>query len=198
MAGKSRFLEESWKRKNEERSAGEVAEELARIAGELSRGEITISGEKLRVGDTFSFSVKKQLRKGVVSCEIFLQSSLAAHAPDHDDSSVSPVARQSKPLQNSGAPGGKKVKKEIGRLWKEVAKQVSANTSPSRVLSDELMKKCDEYNLCAGKEWFVLWRQCCDEVKACLVAAQKGDFAAATDKVDLVNRLTKECHKLYK
>ncbi|MFH1216917.1 MAG: hypothetical protein V1706_10505 [Pseudomonadota bacterium] len=199
MSEKMKFQKEILKRKSKLQSAGEVAEELTRLAEELGRGGITISGEKLTMGDTFSFSIKKQLKKGVVSCEIFLQSRLTTDeeipAGDVDDVSAAKKASQGKKV---GVSGGKKLKKDIARLWKEVTKLAAEETALSPESAQELTKKCEDYNLCADKEWFDSWRQCSAEIKGCLTAVKKGDFATAREKVALVNRLTKECHRIYK
>lgn len=194
MSEKMKFLEEIRKRKNERLSPGEMAKALSRLAEELTRGEITISEEKVRVGDSFSFFIKKQLKKGVVTCEIFLQGRQTSSEEIAEDW----FSRKASAREKTGAPGGKKLKKEIALLWKEAMKQVAEGIAPAPATVRELLRRCEDYNLCADKQWFDSWRQCSDEIKACLAAAGKGDFPTAREKVALVNRLTKECHKLYK
>lgn len=196
MSEKMKFLEEIRKHKNESRLAVDVAEELAGLAEELAKGQITISGETLSVSDTFSFFIKKQFKKGVVSCDIFLQSRPATDKKNPADAVV--VSLKASAREKTRAPGGKKLKKEIALLWKEAMKQVAEGIAPAPATVRELLRRCEDYNLCADKQWFDSWRQCSDEIKACLAAAGKGDFPTAREKVALVNRLTKECHKLYK
>jgi len=193
MDPKKIYLEETSKRKDEWRSAAEVALELTRLAAEIADGALIIGGEKLPVGDSFSFVMKKQLKKGMVSCEFLLQTRVA----DQAESPPVPAAGNEK-LQKFPATGGKKLKKEISRLWKEVVKQVGAESVLSKELAAEMRQKCEDYNLSANSQWFDAWRECTDRVKACLAAAEKGDFAEAREKVSEVNHLTKECHRLYK
>jgi hypothetical protein len=59
MDQKKVFLEETSKRKDEWQSGSEVAGELTRLAAEIADGALIISGEKLPVGDSFSFVMKK-------------------------------------------------------------------------------------------------------------------------------------------
>ncbi|MBU0965979.1 MAG: hypothetical protein KKA54_06320 [Proteobacteria bacterium] len=193
MDQKKIFLEEISKKKAEWRSGSEIAEELTRLAGEIAAGSLLISGEKLAVGDSFSFVMKKQLKKGMVSCEFFLQTNVAEKAE-----SSSLATGDSEKLEKFPASGGKKIKKDISRLWKEVVKQVSGESVLPRELAAELRRKCEDYNLSAHSQWFDTWRECVDKVKACIAAAEKGDFAAAREKISEVNHLTKECHRLYK
>lgn len=193
MDKKKVFLEETSKRKDEWRSGSEIAEELTRLAAEIADGALIIGGEKLPVGDSFSLVMKKQLKKGMVSCEFFLQARVAEKAPSP---SVATADRNNQ--QKFPASGGKKLKKDISRLWKEVEKQVDAESVLSRELAAELRRKCEDYHLCAHSRWFAAWRECADQVKACIAAAEKGDFAAAREKISAVNHLTKECHRLYK
>lgn len=193
MDQKKVFREETSKRKDEWRSGSEVAGELTRLAAEIADGALIISGEKLPVGDSFSFVMKKQLKKGMVSCEFLLQTKMMEKAE-----SPSVATAGNKNLQKFPAAGGKKLKKDISRLWKDVVKQVSEESVLSRGVAAELRKKCEDYTLSAHSQWFDGWRECADQVKACIAAADKGDFAAARKKISEVNHLTKECHRLYK
>ncbi|MEW6288811.1 MAG: hypothetical protein AB1545_03030 [Thermodesulfobacteriota bacterium] len=193
MDPKKVYLEETSKRKDVWRSGSEIALELTRLAAEIADGALIINGEKLPVGDSFSFVMKKQLKKGTLSCEFFLQARVAEQAL------FPPVpAASDKIMQKFPASGGGKLKKDISRLWKEVVKQVGAEYVLSRELAAELRQKCEDYNLFAHSQWFDGWRECADRVKACIAAAEKGDFAAARQKISEVNHLTKECHRLYK
>jgi hypothetical protein len=129
----------------------------------------------------------------MVSCDFLLQTKMMEKAE-----SPSVATAGNKNLQKFPASGGKKLKKDISRLWKDVVKQVSEESVLSIGLAPELRKKCEDYNLSAHSQWFDGWRKCADKVKACIAAAENGDFAAAREKISEVNHLTKECHRLYK
>ena len=145
------------------------------------------------MGDSFSFTLKKQLKKGVVSCEFLLKANVAEQAePQNEHAAVNETS------QKFPAAGGKKVKKDISRLWKEVVKQVNAENVLSAETAAELRKKCEDYHLHAHSQWFDAWRSCADQVKACITAAASGDFGKARELITEVNHLTKECHRLYK
>ncbi|MCB2182972.1 MAG: hypothetical protein KQH63_13140 [Desulfobulbaceae bacterium] len=96
------------------------------------------------------------------------------------------------------ASGGKHLKKDISRLWKEAAESIEADVVPSAFFCKELLDKCEDYNLYSHRQWAGLWRECCRHVKKCLCFAREGDFTSARKLVVEVNRLTEECHKLYK
>ena len=193
MDPKKIFPEETSKTKHERRSGSEIAVELTRLAAEIAGGALIINGQKLPLGDSFSFVMKKQLKKGVISCEFFLQTRVAEKAEPPAAASAG-----NEKMLKCPASGGKQLKKDISRLWKEVVKQVSAESALSRQLAAELRAKCEDFTLCAHSQWFDAWRECADQVKACITAAEKGDFAAARQKISEVNHLTKECHRLYK
>ncbi len=192
MDKKKKIIEENRKQKNEWTSE-QVCEELGSLVKEIADLQITVMGQKLSLADAFTFSIRKQLKKGVVSCEIFLQTTLAsAKAEAFSGKEQRIVGKQFK------SSGGKKLKKDISRLWKDVVKTINEETVPSRESGAELLKKCEDYTLCTNNEWSDLWRDCILQVKLCLDAAEGGDFTAAREMVVEVNRLTKECHNLYK
>ncbi|MFZ5760117.1 MAG: hypothetical protein ACOY32_10890 [Thermodesulfobacteriota bacterium] len=198
MTAESHSLEETLKRKDKERPAADVAAELVRLAEQINRGHVTVSGEAVPVGDSFSCRVKKQIKKGVFSCEIILHARATATAAMTDST---PVAQElPRPIvpKKSAPPGGKKLKKEISRLWKRVAAQVEKGTGPATADGADLLRACEEYTMYADKEWFDSWRHCHEEIRACLALAGRGDYPAAQVKMATVNRLTKECHSLYK
>lgn len=188
MDHKKIFLEETSRR-----SGSEIAGELTCLAAEIADGVLIISGEKLPVGDFFSFVMKKKLKKGMISCEFFLQTKMMEKTR-----SPSVANTGDRNLQKFPASGGKKLKKDISRLWKDVVKQVSEESVLSRELAIELRNKCDGYHPYAHSKWFDGWSECADKVKACLAAAEKGDFAEARKNISEVNHLTKQCHRLYK
>lgn len=196
MTAEPHSLEETLKRKDKERPAAEVAKDLVRLAEQINQGQVTVSGEAVPVGDSFSCCVKKQIKKGVFSCEIILYARTTAAVGDSTPAATE--LRRSIMPKKSAPPGGKKLKKEIGRLWKRVAAQVEKGTAPATADGADLLRACEEYTIFADKEWFDSWRHCHEEIRACLALAGRGDYPAAQMKVATVNRLTKECHSLYK
>lgn len=190
---KKKFLEETYKNKKERKSSAQVAVELRQLADEIDQSELVISGEKLTLIDSFSFSTKKQLKKGAVSCEIYIQSKISSETVPH-----ATVKEKKKPHKKLKSTADKGLKKDISRMWKDVSKSIRAGEKPSGDISSQLLKKCDDYTVCAHKEWFDLWRECAEQIKKCLLSAQNDDFELAKQQVILVNRLTKECHNLYK
>ncbi|MFZ5770709.1 MAG: GAK system XXXCH domain-containing protein [Thermodesulfobacteriota bacterium] len=194
------FLEETGKRKDEWQSGAEISRQLSCLAAEIADGVLIINGEKLALGDCFSLAIKKQLKKGKVSCEFLLKARLAQTAtpPLGAEQEPKQAAAGRENVQRCPASGGKTLKKEISRLWKEVVKQVHAESVPPRELAADLRAKCEDFTLYAHNQWFAAWRACVDQVKACVAAAEKGDFATAREKISEVNHLTNECHRLYK
>lgn len=193
MNKKKKLTEEIDKHKKTSKSSAEVAEVLRLLTDEISHSVLTVSGEKLPLDDVFTFSMKKQLKKGVVSCDFVFQAKISGEIDN-----IAVGEEKAIKVKRFKASGGKKLKKDISRLWKDVSKNISAGLPPSPEIAKELLKICDDYSLHAHSEWFDLWRNCCSEVKSCVNSALSGDFITAVAKINEVNRLTRECHKLYK
>ncbi len=188
------FLEETSKKKNKWLSGVEVSEELQRLAAEIAAGSILVGGEKLPIGDSFSLVIKKQFKKGILSCEFSL------HVPVgefEEEQSSSQQMEEVKPQRYPSA-GGKKLKRDINRLWKELVKHVNEKSTVPDELGRELEMMIEDYNLNANPQWAASWHACADKVKFCIAAAKKGDFGSARDTIDEIVQQTRTCHKLYK
>lgn len=92
----------------------------------------------------------------------------------------------------------KKIKKNVGFLWKEVMQDVAEGKIPSSKTVRTLLKNCEDFNLYADISFAAQWRQCSELVKKCVIAAQRGDFDTARENLLAVNQVTKECHRHYK
>lgn len=188
------FLEETSKKKNKCLSSVEVSEELQRLAAEIADGAIFIGGEKLPVGDSFSLVIKKQFKKGILSCEFSL------HVPvgEFDEEQNSSQQMEAMQPQRYPSVGGKKLKKDINRLWKELVKIVNEKATVPADLGRELEKMVEDYNLHANPQWADSWHACVDKVKLCIAAAKRGDFVSAHDIIGEITQQTRDCHRLYK
>ena len=52
----------------------------------------------------------------------------------------------------------KKLKKEINYLWKSISKRMEKGQMPSKDICQEIIRKSEDYNLVADKDWSDLWQ----------------------------------------
>jgi hypothetical protein len=100
--------------------------------------------------------------------------------------------------QTEAGYGGRKLKREIGSIWKSVSKLIEAEQMPDGAETEGLLSRCEEYNLFAEGEWQVDWADCTLAVKKCFIDAATGDWPAAKSGVALINRMIRACHDKYK
>ncbi|HCC53617.1 MAG TPA: hypothetical protein DEQ20_01625 [Desulfobulbaceae bacterium] len=96
------------------------------------------------------------------------------------------------------APDGKKIKKEISRLWKSIYEKLEQGQVPSPAEEKSLINAFDSYTIFAEPTWHEEWRTCLTTLQQALACASKGDMPKAQEYAAEVNRLTKTCHKKYK
>lgn len=93
---------------------------------------------------------------------------------------------------------GKTMKKELGRLWKEVSRRIEKNARPDAADAAKLRRLMEEYRLYTAPAWAEDWQRCAATVARCLDAAAAGDLATARALIDDIDQQTKTCHKLHK
>lgn len=177
----------------EEISTAEAADLFRGLADELGRGTISLQGEPLEITGQLSLKTSRQMKKGRIRLEISLRARLAGESGGRGTAEEGQGKKERYP-----ASGGKQLKKEISRLWKEVGRDIKDGATPSRNSGLKLLQKCEEYSLNANSRWFSAWQDCCQQLKECLQAAEAGNHEQAREMAAEVNRLTKECHRLYK
>jgi hypothetical protein len=186
-------------------SHAEIAEELQAAADDLARGRVRIGRHAVAVGEPVHLKMKHKLEGEMVYFSLSLKMPVSREqetVPERPPSSAEGESAepQGKPprSQTEAGYGGKKLKREIGRLWKSVSKLIEAEQMPDAAETEGLLKRCEEYTLFALGEWQADWADCTLAVQKCFIDAATGDWPAAKAGVDLVNRMLRDCHGKYK
>lgn len=182
-------------------SRAEVAGELQAAAADLARGQVRIGRHAVAVGDPVYFDVKQKLKGDMAYYTLAVKMPVTGEpaAPEGPSpAEKAPSGRMPPRSQTETGYGGRKLKREIGRLWKSVSKLIEADEMPDGAETEGLLKRCEEFNLFADGEWQAAWADCTMAVQKCFIDAATGDWPAAKAGVELVNRMIRECHAKYK
>ena len=187
-----------------------IAKELAAVAYDLANDQIRIGSSLISIGDPLFIKSKQKVKDDkayfTLSFQVPLQdekvkssSEEVSKAESHANSKKQgAVKSKQSEFKASGAPEAKKLKKEIGRVWKSVASKIEQDQLPLQAEAEKLLKKCEDYNVFVDPSWQAQWASCCKDVKKCLDVASKGEIAIAKNLVDAINSATRACHKKYK
>ncbi|MDA8164404.1 MAG: hypothetical protein M0017_05155 [Desulfobacteraceae bacterium] len=182
-------------------SRADVAGELQAAAADLARGQVRIGRHAVAVGEPVSLKVKHKLKGDMADHALAVKMPVTGKpaAPEGPSPAAAlPSGRMPPRSQTETGYGGRKLKREIGRLWKSVSKLIEAGEMPERAETEGLLKRCEEFNLFADGEWQAAWAGCTLAVRKCFVNAATSDWPAAKAGVALVNRMIRECHGKYK
>ena len=186
-----------------------IAKELAAVAYDLAAGKIRVGSSLVPIGAPLFLKSKQKIKDGKAYFTLSFQAPLQEEneipsaevksrleSPDY----AQQKAAKDKPaeLKARGAPEGKKLKKEIGKLWKSVVKNIQQNQPFVKAEADKLLKRCEDYTVFTDPPWQDQWHSCFEDVKKCLAAAANGDMATAKELVAAVDLATRTCHKKYK
>lgn len=186
-----------------------IAKELAALAYDLANGKLRIGSSLISIGNPLFFKSKQKMKDGKAYFTLSFQVPLQDENenPTFTNSAGTEAKKVIKQEQGrshtaefttGGAPEGKKLKKEIGKLWKSITKHIEQDQPPPRTEAEKLLRKCEDYNVFTDPPWQAEWTSCCEDVKKCLTAASQGDMATAKELVNTVNIATRSCHKKYK
>jgi hypothetical protein len=178
----------------------EIAEELQAAAGDFARGQVRIGHHTVTVGEPVYLKMKQKVKGDMAYFTLSVKMPVAEAARKTSEKPLSRAVEQKMPprSQTEAGYGGKKLKKEIGRLWKSVAKQIEARQMPDAAETAGLQERCEEFNLFADREWQEEWADCTLAVEKCFIDAAAGDWPAARAGVTLVDRMIRACHAKYK
>jgi len=182
----------------------ELAAQLRALADDLEQGKLRIGASLIDVEQPTFLKTKSELKGGSAYFALSVKMPAAgarAAAPRPRSATphpTSPPPRRTQKSRSEGSGEGKRIKKKIAFLWKSLCRQIDAEEQISTPDSDSLSRMCEEYNLFVEPEWRDDWDVCCKTVQECLLAATAGNHQQATALVAEVNRLIKQCHKLYK
>lgn len=173
-----------------------LAAELRHLADQLDTGLLMVEGGTVPVGDPLFLKTKRKVKEDraylTFSCKIALA------LPPETKAAAKRKSTATKPPSDGTPAAAKTIKKEIARLWKEMAVQVNAESRPSAAEASKLRRLLEDYRLYTPPTWADAWQACGAAVGRCLDAAAAGDFATARRLIAEINQQTKSCHTLHK
>ncbi|MDH5297783.1 MAG: hypothetical protein OEV91_02050 [Desulfobulbaceae bacterium] len=179
-----------------------LAQDLRALADDLEKGKLRIGNSLIEVGAPVFLKTKSEFKGDSAYFALSVKMMVAGPSPSPMDrptaspSSV-PAGKTEKP-RGQGSSEGKRVKKEISRLWKSLCRQIEAAEPISAGDGSTMTRLCEEFNLFGEPEWREEWDACCGAVGKCLAAASDGRWQEAKSLASEVNRRTRECHRQYK
>ncbi len=185
-----------------------VANELRSLAEDLTNGRLRVGSNTIDVGEPIFFKTKQKVKGEKAYYTLSFQVPVLADEVAENEAAV-PEEKAEKPSpkkktpastgkKSESPPNGKKIKKDITRLWKSMSRVLEQGNLPTPEDGKKILTLCEDYNLYAAKEWSDDWQQCVAVVKNAYQAAESGETEKAQELIAEVNRLTKICHKKYK
>ena len=183
-----------------------LAADLTALAGDLARGKLRVGNRLVAIGDPLFIKTKQKITGDTAYFTLSFEAPL--QDSDSEPESVgshgqSPAktseGRHDKELRLKGRPPeGKKIKKEITRLWKAVSQKLEQGQTPTPAEEKSLVSAFDNYTVFSEPAWREDWLACFTILREALTFARDGDMAKALDHAAEVNTLVKACHKKHK
>jgi len=174
----------------------EAARELARLSGQVADGFLELNEKRVELPDELVVKKVLKVKKNEISFEFSLK---AREKREEGKGEKKGVAKTKMPQGQKGKKRpykAKKLKKEIGMLWKALKRCVkSGETFRDR---EGFLKSLDSYGKGAEQEWKADWERCVGLVREVLDLSQEGRGEEALEKCRQVDELTRACHKRYK
>ncbi|HIJ90778.1 MAG: hypothetical protein OEV89_08730 [Desulfobulbaceae bacterium] len=181
-----------------------IAATLTALAGDLAQGKLRVGNQLVAIGNPLFIKTKQKITGDTayftLSFQVPLQNSDKESTDKQKHSSGSPPEEwRDKEVRMQGRPPeGKKIKKEISRLWKTVCKQLEQGQVPTPAEEKSLISAFEKYTLFSEPAWHEEWLACFTILRETLGCARRGDMSTALEHAAEVNRLTKVCHKKHK
>ena len=183
-----------------------IAAELTALASDLTQGKLRVGNRLVSVGNPLFSKTKQKITGDTAYFTLSFQVPLLdsdkealltanqkhlpekTHAEGHDKG----LRLQGRP------PEGKKIKKEITRLWKNVFKTIEQGHPPAPAEEKALVAAFENYTVFSEPAWHEDWLACFTVLREALNSAHQGDMHTALEYAAKVNALTKACHKNHK
>jgi len=183
-----------------------IAADLMALANDLAQGKLRVGNRLVAIGAPVFMKTKQKITGDTayftISFQVPLQDSdsLPTLSMSQKQSQVNRnYDEHDKELRLKGRPPeGKKIKKEITRLWKTVCKKMEQGHPPTPAEEKALVSAFEGYTVFSEPAWHEEWLACFMILREALACAGKGDMLKAREYAVEVTRLTKACHKKYK
>lgn len=191
---------------NHQKTLESIAAELTALATDLAQGKLRVGSRFVSIGNPLFSKTKQKITGETAYCtlsfQVPLRDSDKESQPITDQKHAPKESRESRHDQElrlqGGPPEGKKIKKEIVRLWKTVSRKLEQGQAPTPSEEKALVAAFENYCLFSEPAWHEDWLDCFKVLREALACARRGDMSKALGYAAEVNVLTKTCHKKYK
>ncbi|MFA7382127.1 MAG: hypothetical protein WC001_01615 [Desulfurivibrionaceae bacterium] len=185
-----------------------IAAELTALAEDLALGKLRVGNRLVAIGHPEFMKTKQKIRDNTAYFTLSFQAPLR----DSNRADNLTMLDHEKPARRKGGedkhdmelrlkgrpPEGKKTKKEIARLWKDVCKMLEQGQPPAPAEEKALVSAFEGYTVFSEPAWHEEWLACLTILREALACARKGDMPRALEYAAEVNRLTQTCHQKHK
>ena len=183
-----------------------IAADLMALATDLAQGKLRVGSRLVAIGNPLFIKTKQKITGDTAYCTLSFQVPLLDSEEKTlltDDQKYPPRKsfgdKHDKGLRLQGRPPeGKKIKKEIISLWKNVFRKLEQGETPTPTEEKALVSAFENYTIFSEPAWQKDWLACFTILREALASARKGNMPKALERAAEVNALTKICHKKYK
>jgi len=174
-----------------------LAQELTRLAGCMADGRVEVGGNVFDLETNGYWKIEKNVKKDRVIIKIEIKVPIRVSGEDgHKNNLKKDEEKVIKANRRPFKP--KKIKKEMGSVWKLIKRNIKQGVIPDDSDVAALWRTKEEYQAFVDDVWAKDWDECIRQTKEVLAAAEQGDFDRAILIAEEVDRLKSRCHKKYK
>lgn len=192
--------------RNNQNSLEDIAADLTALANDLAQGKLRVGNRLVAIGNPLFIKTKQKITGDTAYFTLSFQVPL--RDSDREDLLMANQKyipekpyqdKHDKGLRLQGRPPeGKKIKKEITRLWKSIFKKLEQGQAPTPAEEKSLVFAFENYTAFTEPAWHEDWLACFTILREVLIYARNGDMPNALKYAAEVNDLTKACHKKHK
>ncbi len=175
-----------------------IAQELTKLSGSIADGRLEIKDKVVELGDFGVLKIEKKVKHDTVSVKVEIKLPLSLMSQQKSNNGLYQGASSRKSKGQNPSYKAKKIKKEMGSVWKIIKKAIKSGSLPAEEDLKTLWRTKDEYEEFVEAAWEGEWIRCVDHIKAALDAARQGDFETASNLLNQADKAKSECHKKYK
>lgn len=191
---------------NNPNSLENIAADLTALANDLTQGKLRVGARLVAIGNPLFVKTKQKITGDTAYFTLSFQVPLLDTDQEitrtsdqehpkkkrHEDRYGSELRLQGRP------PEGKKIKKEIARLWKTVFNKLKQGQAPTPAEEKALISAFENYTAFTEPAWHEDWLACFTLLREALACAGRGETSKALEHAAEVRNLTETCHHKHK
>ena len=170
----------------------EAAKEFARFSGQIADGFLQVEEKEVELPEQFILKKALKIKKSEITFEL----SIKIKKAKENEKAEERQKKEARKKDSKRPYKAKRLKKEIGMLWKAFKRCVKNGESFRD--TGLLIKDLGLYGQMADSEWASQWQECEELVKEAVDLVDKGKREDALQLCNKVDQLTKACHKRFK